>query len=260
MCLIIFAWQPAHNARLTLAANRDEFYARATRPAQYWEDAPDIYGGRDLEMGGTWLAVSRQGRLAAITNFRYPDDSHYPLSRGEIPTHFLLGEQSAQMFAKQLRQKDDQYAGYNALLYDGTQLLYASNRDADSPHILPAGTYALSNHLLDTPWPKAEKMQARFETIDRRYPPGQARDEALLDALADRNPAPDHALPDTGVGMEKERMLSSIFIQSPHYGTRCSSLVTMIAEHSTHFVERNYDDKGVIINTSVAEVEANAHA
>lgn len=257
MCLIIFEWQPENNARFSLAANRDEFYARATQQAQFWNDHPEIYGGRDLEMGGTWLGVSRRGRLAAITNFRYPDDRKYPRSRGEIPTDFLLSDASAQTFAQALQATEQNYAGYNALFFDGQQLVYTSNRDVTSPRVLPAGQYALSNHLLDTPWPKALNMRSSFQQIQKTYPAGQARDEALLEALTDRTPAPDDDLPDTGIGLQSERLLSAIFIHSPAYGTRCSSLVTMESGHSTHFVERSYDELGNIIATTVAEVEAN---
>lgn len=243
MCLIIFDWQ-ASKKRLILAANRDEFYARPTQSAHWWQQPKGIFGGRDLEMGGTWLAADQRGRLAAVTNFRRPDASHYPRSRGEIPTRFLAQQQSAPDYAKTLKHREHEYAGFNALLFDGKQLCYVSNRDDQSPRVLASGSYALSNHLLDTPWPKAKKMKTHMQQVLSADLPWEHTEMRLMTGLNDDSRAPDEALPDTGVAIEVEKMLSAVFIHSPNYGTRCSTVVRIEGGVALRFAERSFDERG----------------
>jgi uncharacterized protein with NRDE domain len=237
MCLIVFDWQPDSERILTFASNRDEFYERPTQAAHYWDDHSDIYGGRDLKMGGTWLAVSARNRLAAVTNFRAPESANDLLSRGEIPLRFLKGETSAEDFAKTLEQSHLRYAGFNALLFDGKSLVYTSNRSAQAYQSLRPGRYGLSNHLLNTAWPKVERAKQALGMI-----PGSPKQSSqfLLTTLQDQHKPDDHLLPDTGFGLELERMLSPVFIVSPNYGTRASSVVIIERSGTLHFTERSH--------------------
>ena len=236
MCLIVFNWQPNADRMLTLASNRDEFYARPSKSAHYWNDSPNIFGGRDLKMQGTWLAVSRSMRFAAVTNFRSPNKQSYPRSRGEIPHHFLSTNLSAIHFAQQISLED--YAGFNALLFDGKSLVYCHNqKNSLGEYVLPielaAGNYGLSNHLLDTPWPKVERTKNALSRIEYEAIKYDKTDIAqkLLFALKNDEKAADHLLPNTGIKLEFERALSSAFISLPDYGTRTSTIV--IIERTT---------------------------
>jgi len=237
MCLIIFDWQPDTERILTLASNRDEFYQRPSLSAEFWKDHPEIFGGRDLKMGGTWLAVSSRKRLAAVTNYRAPDTLNNAQSRGEIPFHFLKTDISAASFSETLAQQAQNYAGFNALFFDGYDLVYFSNRYKPIDKRLPPGRYGLSNHLLDSPWPKVELAKKALETSN---PSTKKLSQFLLDALQNETKTPDHLLPDTGVGLELERMLSSIFISNQYYGTRASSAVIIKQQGDIHFTERTY--------------------
>jgi uncharacterized protein with NRDE domain len=219
MCLILIAWQAHPDFPLVVAANRDEFHRRPSAPAGPWPDQPAIRGGRDLEAGGTWLAVRDDGRLAAITNVREPGVPPGPVSRGALPSAFLLGDQAPGTFARGIRGED--FAGFNLLLADREELWWCSNRDG-VPRRLEPGLYGVSNGSLDTPWPKVMKAKARFAAALERLPAfGDC-----FDLLADPIPAADDELPDTGVSLAWERLLSSVFIQSPEYGTRASTVVT----------------------------------
>ena len=239
MCLIIFDWQPHAERMLTLASNRDEFYQRPSEAAHFWHEHPGIFGGRDLKMAGTWLAVSRTQRLAAVTNYRAPDTQNYQRSRGEIPFNFLTSSVSAEQFAVTLEQQQHEFAGFNALLFDGQELVYCSNRASPSYWVLPPGRYGLSNHVLNTPWPKVERATRALEHLSGNTTRAV---ETLRSALQDRTIASDYRLPNTGVSLEWERMLSAIFIQSPGYGTRASSVVIMQQSGRIDFVERSYSN------------------
>ncbi len=250
MCLIVFDWQPGKRRCLTLASNRDEFYARDSQPAAFWQDHPQIFGGRDNEKGGTWLGVSLSGKIAAVTNYREPDKKAYKNSRGEIPLNFLSTNVDALEYAKQLT--DREYSGFNALLFDGEALVYATNRHADQPYKkLAAGQYGLSNHLLNTPWPKVSQTLEGL-TRSQNYEKETDQVSALFSALGDTQKADDEKLPDTGMPIELERLLSSAFISNPNYGTRTSTLLFAMREASmsTHastsmqqinFYERLYE-------------------
>jgi len=229
---------------LTLASNRDEFYERPSQNAHFWEDSPHIFGGRDLKMQGTWLAVSRNMRFAAITNFRSSDSQTYLRSRGEIPQFFLNSTLSALDYSAQIPKQE--FAGFNALLFDGEHLVYCHNqKDIHGQYhdgeALPAGHYGLSNHLLDTPWPKVVRAKNALhgtETLNQAD-----ISKHLLTALQDQKIAADENLPNTGISIEFERLLSAPFISSPIYGTRTSTVVLIeneIKKKQVYFHERQY--------------------
>jgi uncharacterized protein with NRDE domain len=227
MCLIVFKWQPNAKQILTLASNRDEFYARPSQTAHFWDNKPHIFGGRDLEMNGTWLAVSRNMRFAAVTNFRSPNNQTFARSRGEIPASFLSSNQSAAHFAQHIQK--DAFAGFNALLFDGENLVYCHNNknsagEYDEAISLSAGEYGLSNHLLNTPWPKVQRTKEALQGISTLQNKSDIS-QYLLTALQNKEFAPDNQLPDTGIGLEFERLLSPSFITSESYGTRTSTII-----------------------------------
>ena len=238
MCLLVFAWRPDTAHRLVLAGNRDEFHARPAAAADWWEN--DIVGGKDLRAGGTWLAAHRSGRFAVVTNFREPlEEGRGPRSRGELVTNYLAHEATPEAFARDIAGHAQDYAGFNLLLGDPDTLVYLSNRGR-GPEVLEPGVYGLSNHLLDTPWPKLRKTRARFEALLADGAPSGP----LLEMLADREPAVAADLPDTGIGPEWERLLSSPFIVSPHYGTRCSTVLKLLENETMEFIERRFDADG----------------
>lgn len=239
MCLLLLAWQ--HDARhtLVLAGNRDEFHDRPAAPADWWDGS--IIGGRDLRAGGTWLAAHRDGRFAVVTNYREPiEEGRGPRTRGELVAAYLQGELGPDTYAREIARRGAEYGGFNLLIGSPDMLVYLSNRGR-GPEILEPGVYGLSNHLLDSPWPKLERSRKRFERLLLSDP----TPEALLEILADRRPATDHELPDTGIGLEWERLLSSPFIVSPHYGTRCST-VLMLRQGQVAFTERRFNAAGEV--------------
>ena len=239
MCLILCAYDIHPRYRLILAANRDEFYDRPTKGLAYWDDTPKILAGRDLKARGTWLGVTGKGRLAAITNYREPHNikAQAP-SRGGLVTDFLIAEATPRQYCEQIAQDSQNYNGFNLILGDADQLCYCSNRSHAIVTLEP-GYYGLSNHLLDTPWPKVEKGKTKLQALLKN---GDEIDLDLLFALLhDQSQPPDQTLPDTGVGMEWERILAPLFIQSPVYGTRSSSIILIDRSNQVTFVERTYD-------------------
>lgn len=239
MCLLVFSWRPEAAHRLVLAGNRDEFHDRPAAPAGWWEHG--ILGGRDLRAGGTWMAAQRNGRFAVVTNYREPvEEGRGPRSRGELVHDYLASTGSPQDFARQVAARGHDYAGFNLLLGDPGALVYLSNRGR-GPELLAPGVHGLSNHLLDTPWPKLERTTTRFHALLEQG----ADTAALLDMLADRTPASDDQLPDTGIGPEWERLLSAPFIVSPRYGTRCSTVIKILEDKKMQFTERRFDANGV---------------
>lgn len=244
MCLIVVGWQVHPDYPLVVAANRDEFHARPTAAAAFWPDAPDICGGRDLEAGGTWLGATRDGRFAAVTNVREPGKPAGKCSRGALTAGFLRSTQSAGDFSAGIVAED--HAGFNLLLADQTSLFYISNRD-QPPRQLPPGIYGLSNHRLDTPWPKLVKARERFAAALTGLP-----DEAAFFALlADREIVADAALPDTGVPLSWERLLSAVFVQSPDYGTRASTLLLRDHDGNIALHEKSFGPDGLEIQSSL---------
>jgi len=244
MCLIVVGWRVHAAYPLLLAANRDEFHARPTAAAARWPDAPQIVGGRDLEAGGTWLAVSAGGRLAAVTNVREPGMAKGAHSRGELTRNFLLGSESALDYATQIDAAA--YSGYNLLLSDGEELVYASNRDG-APRVLAPGIYGLSNHRLDSPWPKLEKARAAFAQALATLPD----ENAFFSLLTDREIVADDKLPQTGVALEWERLLSAVFVQSASYGTRASTVVRQDCAGNFRLHERSFGPNGELLQSSV---------
>lgn len=242
MCLILFALDAHPRYSLLLAANRDEYYARPTRALQAWPEAPQLFAGKDLEAGGTWLGVTRSGRFAAITNVREgvsrtPDQR----SRGELTRDFLLGASSAEEFADFAHAHGEDYAGFNLLLGDCSGVYYCSNRGAPPQH-LTRGVYGLSNDRLDTPWPKVESgKQALLDLLALQQEPAPG---ALLDILSDRRQPRDDELPDTGVDISLERVYASRFIVSPRYGTRASTALLIRDDGHVQLSERNFGANG----------------
>ena len=242
MCLILFALHHHPHYPLVLAANRDEFYSRPARAAGYWPEHPQLLAGQDLTAGGTWLGITRQGRFAALTNVREPEQPPPPdaLSRGQLVRDYLLGESTAPDYLAALPMS--RFPGFNLLCGSVDALHYASNRHSGR-QALPAGLHGISNGGLNEPWPKGEEGKAELAALlqSPRLQPGH-----LLPVLNHRQPAADARLPDTGVGLERERILSSRFIHDPgfDYGTRASTVVLVDPEHRVQFVEWTWDRQG----------------
>lgn len=237
MCLILLAWQAHPDFPLVVAANRDEFHARPSASADFWGEAPEIFGGRDLTAGGTWLGARRGGRFAAITNVREPGSPASRLSRGALTSGFLRGQETPEAYAKAI--DPGLYAGFNLLLADNEALVYVSNRDPGHLRLAP-GIYGLSNHRLDTPWPKLVKARTQFAQALTALPDEQA----FFELLADRQVVADAALPATGVSLEWERRLSAIFVCSPDYGTRASTLLWRNVSGGIELVEKSFAADG----------------
>ncbi|HSU15964.1 NRDE family protein [Longimicrobium sp.] len=236
MCLVLIAWDSHPTHRLIVVANRDEFYARPTAPAGWWDDAPQVLAGRDLRDGGTWMGVTRAGRFAAVTNYREPQMYRQGApSRGFLVANFLLSRAPSLGFAAGLMPVAPGFNGFNLLLFDGTTLAWTSNRAAGA-RTLPPGVYGLSNHLLDTPWTKVVSGKADLRAA--LAAPEAELEARLFASLARRDPAPEAELPSTGIEPERERALSSAFIATPEYGTRCSTVLLLTRDGEVTFVER----------------------
>ena len=235
MCIIVIGYQVHPQYPLLIAANRDEFYARPTERMHNWKDMPHIWAGRDLEKMGTWLAVSNNGRFAAVTNYR---DPQLPIvgekSRGAVPIAFMNSSISARDFASQLQQERYLYGGLNVLLYDETELVHY-NTVHNEQTIIPPGVHCVSNATFNTPWPKVDRLKEAFaETLQHT-----TEEEALLAILKDPTTAAAKDLPSTGIPFELEQQLSSIFIDIDGYGTRAS---TIVKQHQTGWdiLERSF--------------------
>ncbi len=238
MCFIVFAYQVNPSYRLVAAANRDEFYERPTSPAAFWKEAPQVLAGRDLKEGGTWMGVTRGGKLAAITNYRDPSALRTSApSRGHLVSHFLTGTESAASYVEKIALEGQDYNGFNLICGDPENLFVYSNRGKIEK--LGPGIYGLSNHLLDSPWPKI--IRGRKALTAAVLKKGADLERALFEILSDRKTAPDRELPSTGIALEKERLLSPIFIQSPGYGTRSSSVLLIGLNKRVKFVEKVFD-------------------
>jgi uncharacterized protein with NRDE domain len=223
MCLILVAWRVHADYPLVVAANRDEFFARPTAPAAFWKEAPQMLAGRDLEAGGTWMGVTRNGRFAALTNFRDPSQNRKDVpSRGGLVAGFLDGDEAPQDYLKRIAPLGRRCNGYNLLVSDGAALWWSSNMGG-AARLLEPGVYGVSNHLLDTPWPKVGAGKTALAQALELLP----EDQALFDLLRDDGTHPDEQLPQTGVPLDWERLLSSAFVKSPGYGTRSSTVLCM---------------------------------
>ncbi len=242
MCLILFALNQHPEYPLVIAANRDERYERPTQPLAPWPDAPQVLAGRDLEAGGSWFGITRSGRFAAVTNVReWPPQTGWPRSRGSLVRDFLLGSMSAAEYAADCVRHDGQFAGFNLLLGDSDGLWYCSNRGSDPLRQLQPGLYGLSNGALGDAWPKTGSGSAALRTELLRGP----TPAGLLALLGDHTVATDAELPDTGVGIEMERMLSPRFIASPDYGTRASTALLIDRRGRAVLWEQNFSAGGI---------------
>lgn len=246
MCLIFISFKTHPHYKLIVAANRDEFYDRKTAAAHFWEDHPHVLGGRDLEASGTWLGINKNGNVSMVTNYRdvrkiIPNAP----SRGHLVSDYLVSQHDPMEYLKNLARKSDQYNGFNLIAGDSDQLFYYSNHKKEVEPVMP-GIHGLSNHLLNTPWPKVrrglEKMQPLMtkKNIDTND---------LLDALYDAEPAKDDELPDTGIGLERERLLSSMFIKSQGYGSRSSTAILIDRSDTVILKERVYDTNSFTYDT-----------
>ena len=241
MCLIAFAWNVHPRWRLLLVGNRDEFHARPSAPLARWDDAP-IIGGRDLQAGGTWLGVTDAGRCCVVTNVRDPRDPQLGVSRGMLATDFLVGHTDARTHAQQLLRTAADYRPFNLLTFDAHDAFYLGNRAEPHTQAAAHGVHGLSNADFNAPWPKTRMLIERLQSwIDAG---GEDAFAPLFDALADEQIAPDPQLPDTGVGLERERWLSSAFIRGAQYGTRASTLVAIGHDGMGMIIERRFGPNG----------------
>jgi len=255
VCLILlsFDWHPRYP--VVIAANRDEFYNRASSAASFWDDEPGILAGKDLVAGGTWFGITRSGRIAAITNYREPGFHRMEApSRGGLVAGYLRDTSSAEDYLEKLKPVAGSYNGFSIIAGTVLDLRYFSNRGGRVQKIAP-GIHGLSNHLLNTAWPKVERgkrMLADILSGGREVDP-----EDLFRMLADRWRPPDESLPDTGIGLEWERILSSLFITSPVYGTRSSTVLLVDREGQVTFIEKvfNAEPEPLKVTRYVFEIE-----
>ncbi len=250
MCLAAFSLRASAEYPLIFAANRDEAHERPTAPAGWWDDEDGILGGRDLQAGGSWLAVDRRGRLAAVTNFRDDHDTAYPRSRGHLVQDYLTGSISADDYLAALKAHEADYGPYNLVIFDGRRLHYASNRAPGQE--LHAGVYALSNTLLGSAWPKVRHAQARLSAcVDDGDP-----NAYLFDLLADETVHDD--LPDTAE--QATRLMSTVFINDDRYGTRSSTVILLSRHGELRFTERRFGANGVPLGESSEQFKLAANA
>lgn len=240
MCIVNFHYKDHPNYKLIVLANRDEFYARPTEEAHFWEDEANILAGRDLEAKGTWLGVTKTGRFASLTNIRDASiHQSFPTSRGALVTNFLKGTSSPKEYLSELSLQAENYAGFNLIVGDDRGLFYLNNREKKLVPI-EAGTHSLSNHFLNTPWPKVVRGRERLrnyvmsvEEVDK---------ESLFEIGMDSELARDEDLPSTGVPFDLERKLSPLFIKTENYGTRSITVLTIDRSNVLKFSERSFVD------------------
>lgn len=238
MCLIGFSWKNHPRYALILVGNRDEFYDRKTASAHFWEDAPHILAGKDLEGGGTWLGINKQGQFTALTNYRdLANIKQDAPTRGLLTLDYLQAEIAPTEYAYLLQPHAEKYNGFNILLGDLDHLTYFSNYDPKVRE-LPSGLYGLSNHLLDTDWYKVRKLKTKLQKALEESEP---EPEALLDLMHDLLIPPDEEVQQTGLSLAQEKMLSPMFIKSPNYGTHSSSVLMIDYQHNVRFFERVYE-------------------
>lgn len=251
MCLILFGYKTHPRYKLIVAANRDEFYERPTAIANYWNDNPDVIAGRDLEAQGTWMGMNKKtGAISMLTNYRdLANLKTSAPSRGALVSDFLTKNISSEDYYTSIAETLPDFNGFNMVFGTADELYYTSNEFKGGLRKIPKGIYGLSNHLLNTDWPKVKKGKLKLSAItdERNF-----EVEHLFEALYDDELAPDLQLPDTGIGLEKERMLSSMFIKSPEYGTRCSTVILVDNNNKVLFAERTY-------NTSTFEYDTKYH-
>jgi len=247
MCLLVLAWRCHPRYRLVVAANRDEFHARAAAPLAPWDDAAGIMGGRDLQAKGAWLALDAHGRFGSVTNFReFGRSRRSAPSRGGLIPAFLGQSRPPAEYLQGLETDAPGYAGFNLLLADQHSLWYASNRADQFARALGPGIYGLSNEFLDTPWPKLLRVKSRFSELLQAEDSARtaALFEGLFAMLADREPAPPASLPTSDLSPEWARKLSAPFVLDPTYGTRCSTVLGIDNQGAVTVAERRFDAQG----------------
>ncbi len=237
MCLIVFAWQVVPGMPLIAAGNRDEFYNRPATHADWWTDRPQIFAGRDLQGGGTWMGINRNGRFAAVTNIRAPDQKRSDApTRGALVADYLGSDAGPDEYVRNIGARAHLYNGFNLLVGDRSKLIWYSNtaNDERNGRALPPGIYGLSNGALDTPWPKVVSTKAQFASLLCQGAP----EDAYFEMLSDTTIASDCRLPKTGISLEWERALSAVCIELPEYGTRSSTLVRLYEGDGAELRER----------------------
>lgn len=265
MCLILLAWHADSEYPLIFAANRDEAYERPSLAADFWRDEPHIFGGRDLEKGGSWLALTLAGRIAAVTNYRSGSArKDAPRSRGELVAEFVRGSDEPRSYLERIAGKGSDYNPFTLIVGDLERLWWCSNRGGGIEEIA-RGVHGLSNHLLDTPWPKVARGKERMAALLGASESGLI--DGLFRILTDRAAAPDAELPDTGVGLQRERELSPAFVVGDRYGTRAATVLLVNREGEVLFHERAFGARGVpagtntrrfVLQASVATFQARA--
>jgi uncharacterized protein with NRDE domain len=251
MCLVLVAWRGDAEYPCVIAANRDELHERPTAAAHWWQTQPPILAGEDLQAGGTWLGITRTGRFAALTNYRDPETRREGTpSRGTLVTTILKSTDSTERSLDYLREVGARYNGFSLIFSDGERLAVYESALGVGRQLGP-GIYGLSNHLLDTPWPKVQNAKSRLsESLSKL-----ADTSAALALLRDEEPAPDEHLPNTGVGLEWERLLSSAFIRAPDYGTRCSTVIRIDRRRRAWFDEWSWDPTGAQLGATSVQFE-----
>lgn len=237
MCLIVFANNVHPKYKLIFAANRDEFYERPTTSAEFWKDHTELLAGKDLQAGGTWMGITKKGKFAAITNFR-DLKNHKPKapSRGKITLNFLINNDQPEEYYNSLKPELNSFNGFNLIFGNIDELYYFSNETGGFQKLNP-GIHGISNALLDTPWPKVEKSKKQIEILLNQ---NEIHPWEVMNILYDVTKANDENLPNTGVGIELERILSPVFISSEKYGTRCSTVVIVDKDNNVRFIEKTY--------------------
>ena len=256
MCLILFAYQHHSDYPLIIAANRDEFFDRPATAAHYWPESPEIFAGKDLQAGGTWMGVTRTGRFAAVTNHRSTHTPPNPaISRGALCTDFLRSNVSPQQFLQEIGKNRLDYAGFNLLLGSPNQLLYYANQTGDAVE-LKAGIHGLSNGVLNDSWPKVEQGKSALSAALAQ----STEAEHLLHILMDDNPADASQVPDTGIGIDAEIVLSSRFIppinvRDNHYGTRNCTVLKIDRQNNSEWLEQAFSPDGKLGSRASHQIE-----
>jgi uncharacterized protein with NRDE domain len=250
MCLIFISLNNHPNYKLILAGNRDEFYNRKTAPANFWTDHRQVLGGRDLEAGGTWLAMTKQGKIAMVTNYRDPQNINPNApSRGHLVSDFLIQNEEPGQYLQNISANGKKYNGFNLILGGMDELWYYSNYKTGIEKLSP-GFYGLSNHLLETAWPKVLRGKEKLEPLLSN---SVIDPERVFEVLYDDQIATDDVLPNTGLALERERALSSMFIKTEGYGSRCSTVVLVDKKDAVFFSERVYDTRTFQYTTQTFE-------
>ncbi len=247
MCLIAFAWHVHPRYRLVLAGNRDEYHARPSAALQRWPDFPQLVAGKDLELGGTWLGVTDDGRAGVVTNVRNPQAPQDGISRGFLLTEYLLRGTSAREFSAALAPRAADFRPFNLLLFDTDNACYVGNQPSPERREVGFGVKSISNGYLDSDWPKTRRLSSAVSAWLKR---DDAPLEELFAPLADETLAPDAELPGTGVGLQRERMLSPAFIRGEIYGTRASTILALDAEGRGLIIERRFGPGGTFAGES----------